>query len=85
MTGKNKYGFDRNDFVARRFLTAIEKGRKAVVFPKRERIYAQGDPADAIFHILKGKVKLTVLSKSGEEATIRSPAGLSRTTTASSS
>ena len=37
---------------------------------KKQRIYTQGDPADAVFYIQKGKVRLTVVSKSGKEATI---------------
>jgi CRP/FNR family transcriptional regulator, cyclic AMP receptor protein len=37
---------------------------------KKQRIFAQGDAADAIFYIQKGRVKLTVVSKTGKEATI---------------
>ena len=38
--------------------------------PKRQIIYTQGDEADAVFYVQKGKVKLTVVSKIGKEATI---------------
>jgi len=38
--------------------------------PKKETIFAQGDAADAVFYLQKGKVKLTVVSKVGKEATI---------------
>lgn len=38
--------------------------------PKRQTIFAQGDEADAVFYIQKGKVRLTVVSKTGKEATI---------------
>jgi len=41
-----------------------------VAILKKQRIYTQGDPADAVFYIQKGKVRLTVVSKSGKEATI---------------
>jgi CRP/FNR family transcriptional regulator, cyclic AMP receptor protein len=41
-----------------------------VLFSKRQTIFAQGDAADAVFHIQTGKVKLTVVSKTGKEATI---------------
>jgi len=39
-------------------------------FSKRQAIFAQGDPADAVFYIQTGQVKLTVVSKTGKEATI---------------
>jgi CRP/FNR family transcriptional regulator, cyclic AMP receptor protein len=41
-----------------------------VVFPKKQTIFRQGDAADAIFYIQKGKVRLTVVSKIGKEATL---------------
>jgi CRP/FNR family transcriptional regulator, cyclic AMP receptor protein len=41
-----------------------------VLFPKKQRIFAQGDTADAVFYVQTGKVKLTVVSKTGKEATI---------------
>ena len=52
------------------FLVTIGEGRKAVLFPKKETIFAQGDPADAVFYLQTGKIRLTVLSKTGKEATI---------------
>jgi CRP-like cAMP-binding protein len=41
-----------------------------MLFPKKHTIFAQGDPADAIFYLQTGKVRLTVVSKTGREATI---------------
>jgi len=41
-----------------------------VAVPKKKSIYAQGEDADAVFYIQKGKVRLTVVSKTGKEATI---------------
>jgi len=41
-----------------------------VFFRRKQGIFAQGDIADAVFHIQTGKVKLTVVSKTGKEATI---------------
>jgi len=41
-----------------------------VVFPKKQAIFVQGDSSDAVFYIQKGKVRLTVVSTSGKEATI---------------
>ena len=52
------------------FLSTIDGGRTSAEFPKRQTIFVQGDPSDAVFYIQKGKVKLTVLSKTGKEATI---------------
>src|SRR5450755_1095356 len=52
------------------FLDAIGEGRKALLFPKKQTIMAQGDPADAVFYLQTGKVRLTVVSKDGKEATL---------------
>ncbi len=52
------------------FLATIGAGRKLVTVPEKKTIYAQGGAADAVFHIQKGKVKLTVVSQTGKEATI---------------
>jgi len=41
-----------------------------VAVPRKQRIFAQGDSADAVFYVQTGKVKLTVVSKTGKEATI---------------
>lgn len=52
------------------FLATIGEGRKIVAVPKRQAIFTQGDKADAVFYVQKGKVRLTVVSKGGKEATI---------------
>jgi len=52
------------------FLATIGEGRNNLTFAKKQRIFTQGDAADAVFYIQKGKVKLTVVSKTGREATI---------------
>src|SRR5271169_361826 len=52
------------------FLATIGNGRKTLAVPKAQAIFSQGDGADAVFYIQKGKVKLTVVSKIGKEATI---------------
>ena len=41
-----------------------------MVFSKKQAIFTQGEPADAIFYLRTGKIKLTVVSKTGKEATI---------------
>src|SRR5579864_8380375 len=60
-----KRAFDPNIFLAR-----ISGGRKALAVPQKQTIFVQGDVADAVFYIQKGKVRLTVVSKAGREATI---------------
>jgi CRP-like cAMP-binding protein len=57
-------------FNPRTFLATIGVGRKNLFVAKRGGIFTQGEAADAIFYIQKGKVKLTVVSKTGKEATI---------------
>jgi len=57
-------------FDPKTFLATIGEGRKIIAFEKGKSIYAQGDPADAVYYVQKGKVRLTVVSKSGKEATI---------------
>ncbi len=60
----------RRDFDPHAFLATIGEGRKSVLFERKQGIFAQGDAADAVFYIQTGKVKLTVVSKAGKEATI---------------
>jgi CRP/FNR family cyclic AMP-dependent transcriptional regulator len=52
------------------FLATIDGGRTMATVPKNQTIFAQGDSSHAVFYIQTGKVKLTVLSKNGKEATI---------------
>src|SRR4051812_49917888 len=52
------------------FLATIGEGRRILELSGKQAIFTQGDKADAVFYIQKGKVRLTVLSKSGREATI---------------
>jgi CRP/FNR family cyclic AMP-dependent transcriptional regulator len=58
------------EFNAHAFLATIGEGRKALLFPKKHTIFAQGDSADAIFYLQTGKVRLAVVSKAGKDATI---------------
>jgi CRP/FNR family transcriptional regulator, cyclic AMP receptor protein len=41
-----------------------------VAFPRNKQSFAQGDAADSVFYIQEGKVRLTVVSKIGKEATL---------------
>src|SRR5256884_5673327 len=60
----------KRDFDPKKFLATIGEGRKVVAFPKKQVIFTQGDRADAVFYIREGKVRLTVISKIGKEATL---------------
>lgn len=60
----------KNGFDSKTFLATIGDGRKILTVPKKEMVFAQGDSADAVFYVQKGKVRLTVVSKIGKEATI---------------
>src|SRR6185437_3960307 len=61
---------NRREFKPQAFLATIGEGRKAMLFPKKQTVFVQGDPADAVFYLQEGKIRLTVVSKSGKEATI---------------
>jgi CRP/FNR family cyclic AMP-dependent transcriptional regulator len=52
------------------FLAKTGLGRTIVALKKRQTVFSQGDPANAVFYIQKGRIKLTVISKRGKEATI---------------
>jgi len=58
------------EFDPHTFLATIGDGRKFLAVPKKNVVFTQGDRADAVFYIQAGKVRLTVVSKTGKEATI---------------
>jgi CRP/FNR family transcriptional regulator, cyclic AMP receptor protein len=60
----------KRDFDPKKFLATIGEGRRVVSFPRKQTIFTQGDAADAVFYIQEGKVRLTVVSKIGKEATL---------------
>jgi CRP/FNR family transcriptional regulator, cyclic AMP receptor protein len=57
-------------FAPQILLTRIVAGKSPREYPTDDSIFSQGDPADAVFYIQTGKVKLTVVSASGKEAVI---------------
>ena len=61
---------NNRDFDPKKFLATIGEGRKSVTVPQRQTIFTQGDAADSVFYIQGGKVRLTVVSKVGKEATL---------------
>lgn len=52
------------------FLTTVGAGRNIARHSKKEVIFAQGEDADAVFYVRKGKVKVAVISKDGKEAIV---------------
>lgn len=70
MASPTKSANKKRGFDPREFLATIGEGRQLVNFPRSRIIFTQGDEADAIFYLQEGKVRLTVVSKSGKEATL---------------
>jgi CRP-like cAMP-binding protein len=60
----------RDKFDLHTFLSTIDGGREIAASPEKQTIFAQGDSSDSVFYIQKGKVRLSVVSKIGKEATI---------------
>jgi CRP/FNR family transcriptional regulator, cyclic AMP receptor protein len=60
----------KREFDPNTFLATIGDGRKILAVQKKQTIFTQGDGADAVFYIQIGRVRLTVVSKVGKEATI---------------
>jgi len=52
------------------FLTVVGGGQSVAIYNDRQSVFAQGDPADALFYIHKGRIKLTVVSRQGKEAVV---------------
>ena len=65
MSAPKPLAFDPASFLAQGGL-----GRTIVELKNKQTIFSQGDPADSVFYIQKGRVKLSVLSAPGKEATL---------------
>jgi len=65
MTPKRKPSFD-----PKLFLANVGQGRTFADYGENQVVFSQGDPANAVFYIQKGKIKITVVSNSGKEAVI---------------
>jgi CRP-like cAMP-binding protein len=52
------------------FLASAGLGRRIVQVAPRQAFFSQGDPADSVFYLQKGRARVTVVSSSGKEATI---------------
>jgi CRP/FNR family transcriptional regulator, cyclic AMP receptor protein len=60
----------KNLFDPKVFLAKVGAGKTILKFHKNQKVFAQGEVADTIFYIQKGRVKLTVLSEQGKEAVV---------------
>src|ERR1039457_5290574 len=67
MNGNDRPAFDLKVFLG---LDKVGEGRTIGHYDKNQMVFAQGDLANAIFYLQKGRVKLTVLSHNGKEAEI---------------
>jgi len=65
MAVKRRASFDPKSFLAK-----VGDGRSIDRFGKDQIVFSQGDPADAVFYIQKGKAKVTVVSEQGKEAVV---------------
>jgi hypothetical protein len=61
---------DKDMFDPKDFLAKVGAGKQVLEFHKNQHVFKQGDVADTVFYIQKGKVKLTVLSEQGKEAVV---------------
>lgn len=61
---------DKKRFNPKVFLANVGPGKINLKFRTGQNVYAQGDPADSVFYLQEGKVKLTVVSKEGKEAVV---------------
>jgi len=59
-----------DEFDAKVFLAKVGAGKTILEFRKNQNVFEQGDIADTVFYIRKGRVKLTVLSEQGKEAVV---------------
>jgi len=57
-------------FSVKEFLATVNGGRTVTTYRKNQKIFSQGDPADAVFYIQEGKVKVVVVSSAGKEAVV---------------
>ena len=60
----------KNSFDPKVFLSKVGNGKTILEFHSNQKVFAQGEVADAVFYIQKGRVKLTVVSEHGKEAVV---------------
>jgi CRP-like cAMP-binding protein len=65
MAKKHQPSFD-----PKAFLATTGKGHSITTYRKNQIVFSQGDPADAVFYVQKGKVRVSVVSDRGKEAVV---------------
>ena len=65
MAGKTNQAFDPKEFLAK-----VGEGKTILEFSKEQVVFAQGDVANTVFYIQKGRVKVVVISEQGKEAVV---------------
>jgi CRP/FNR family cyclic AMP-dependent transcriptional regulator len=68
--GKRNGNKPKQAFDSEAFLATVNGGRAKAEYKKKQIIFRQGDPADAVFYVQSGGIKLTVLSDQGKEAVV---------------
>jgi CRP/FNR family transcriptional regulator, cyclic AMP receptor protein len=63
----------KRPFNVKVFLSTVDGGRTVTTYGKDQMIFSQGDPADSVFYIQKGKLKIYVVSEEGKEAIVALP------------
>ena len=57
-------------FDPKTLLERVDGGKSVAVYARKQVVFSQGDPADVVYYVQKGRVKLTVVSKQGKEAVV---------------
>ncbi len=65
-----KLAEESTEFDPRPFLKRLAVGKSSREYLENEFVFSQGEPADAVFYIQSGKIKLSVVSKNGKEAVV---------------
>jgi Cyclic nucleotide-binding domain len=63
-------GASYGDVVVISFLAAMDGGR-SLNYPAKQKVYAQGDPADSVFYVQEGKLKVVVVLRRGRKRSSR--------------
>ncbi|WP_426613824.1 Crp/Fnr family transcriptional regulator [Bradyrhizobium sp. McL0616] len=60
----------KQPFNVKVFLNTVDGGRTVATYRKDQKVFSQGDPADSVFFIQRGRVKVYVVSDEGKEAVV---------------
>ena len=60
----------KTPFNVKIFLSTVDGGRTVSNYRKNDKVFSQGDPADSVFYVQEGKVKVCVISEQGKEAVV---------------